>query len=67
MTALNVEMIGSFCLPCLFEVSSVVEWLKHRAYDQHGLGSKPLRPFGCVLGKDTLRYFPLLSGLGKQF
>ena len=24
-------------------VGSVVEWLKHRARDQHGLGSKPTR------------------------
>ena len=27
----------------------------------------PLAPFCCVLGKDTLRYFPLLGGLDKQF
>ena len=26
-----------------------------------------LAPFFCVLGKDTLRYFPLLGGLGNQF
>ena len=26
-----------------------------------------LTPFGCVLGKDTLRHFPLLGSLGKQF
>ena len=25
-----------------------------------------LAPFCCVLGKDTLRHFPLLGGLGKQ-
>ena len=25
----------------LFFVGSVVEWLKHRTDDQHGLGSKP--------------------------
>ena len=24
-------------------VSSMVEWLKHRAFDQHGLDSKPTR------------------------
>ena len=24
-------------------LDSVVEWLKSRAYDQHGLGSKPIR------------------------
>ena len=35
----------------------VVEWLKRRAYDQHGLGSKPFR---CVVGKDTLQQFPCL-------
>ena len=39
----------------------------HRTDDQHGLGSNPLAPFCCVLGKDTLRHFPLLGGLDKQF
>ena len=24
-------------------IGSVVEWLKRRAYDQHGIGSKPTR------------------------
>ena len=48
-------------------LGSVVEWLKHRTDDQHGLGSKPLAPFCCVLGKDTLRHFLLLGGLDKQF
>ena len=27
----------------------------------------PLAPFCCVLGKDTLRHFPLLGGLDKKF
>ena len=27
----------------IFTVGSVVEWLRRRAYDQHGLGSKPTR------------------------
>ena len=27
----------------LFNLGSVVEWLKHRAYDQHDLDSKPFR------------------------
>ena len=49
------------------DISGVVEWLKHRTDDQHGLGSKPTYAFCCVLGKDTLRHFPLLCGLGKQF
>ena len=26
----------------------------------------PLAPFCCVLGKDPLRHYPLLGGLGKQ-
>ena len=47
--------------------SDVVERLKHRTDDQRGLGSKPLVPFCCVIGKDTLRHFTLLGGLDKQF
>ena len=27
----------------------------------------PLAPFCCFLGKDTLRHFPLLGDLSKQF
>ena len=49
------------------KVVSVVEWLKHRTDDQHGLGSKPTAPYCCVLGKDTLRHFLLLGGPDKQF
>ena len=45
---------------------SVVEWLERCDCDRHGLGSKPTRAILCVLGKDTLRHFLLLSGLGKQ-
>ena len=52
---------------CSLDVGSVVEWLKHRTDEQHGLGSNPLTPFCCVLGKDTLRHFPLLGGLDKQY
>ena len=48
-------------------VGSVVEWLKYRGRDQHGLGSKPTRAILCALGKDTLRHIPLLGGPGKQF
>ena len=47
-------------------VSSVVEWLKCHAHDQHSLSSKPTVPFCCVLGKNTLRHILLLGGLGKQ-
>ena len=46
---------------------SVVEWLKRRVYDQHGLGSKATRAILLYPAKDTLRHFPLLDGLGKQF
>ena len=37
----------------------MVAWLKHHAYDQHGLGLKPSRTI--PLGKT------LYGGLGKQF
>ena len=47
------------CESSVKNVGSVVEWLKHRTRDQHGLG--------CILGKDTLRHIPLLGGPGKQF
>ena len=36
------DRCGSTCDPCQY-VGSVVEWLKRRACDQHGLGSKPTR------------------------
>ena len=38
-------------------VGSVVEWLKCRAYDQHGLGSKPTR---AILLCPWERYFTAL-------
>ena len=44
----------------IFTVGSVVEWLRRRAYDQHGLGSKPTR---VVLLYPWERHF---TGLGKQ-
>ena len=46
---------------------SVVEWLKRRAHDQHGLGSKPTR---AILLCPWERHFmarSLLGGSGKQF
>ena len=48
-------------------VGSVVEWLKHRDDDQYGLGSKPTCAILLCFWKNTLRHFPLLGGLGKQF
>ena len=47
-------------------VGSMVEWLKRRNCDRHGLGSKPSRAFCCVLGKDTSQHFPLIGVLGIQ-
>ena len=47
-------------------VGSMVEWLKRRAYNQHGLSSKPLRAILLCFWKDNLRHFPLLNGLGKH-
>ena len=38
-----------------------------RAVNQMVSVQNPLKPFCCVLGKDTLRHFPLLGGLDKQF
>ena len=48
-------------------IGSVVEWLKRRARDQHGLGSKSTR---VILWYPWERHFtalPLLDGFGKQF
>ena len=47
-------------------VDSMVEWLKHRAYDEHGLGSRPTR---AIMLSPWERHFTALSpvgGLGKQ-
>ena len=52
---------------CKNFVSSVVEWLKHQLMTNMVLVQNPTVPFCCVLGKDTLRHFPLLGGPGKQF
>ena len=38
---------------------------ERRDCDQHVPGSKPTRTILCILGKDTLRPFPLLGSLGK--
>ena len=49
------------------DVGSAVKWLKHRAYDQHGLGLKLIR---VILQCPWERYFRELFpswGLGKQF
>ena len=39
-------------------VGSVVEWLKHRAHDQHGLGSKPTRAILLCPGE---KHFTVIS------
>ena len=44
------------------DVGSVVEWLKRRARDQHGLGSKPTR----TLGKTLYGTFPCLVVLASS-
>ena len=48
-------------------VGSMVEWLGRWDVIDMILVQHLLAPFCCVLEKDTKRYFPLLSGLGKQF
>ena len=59
-------MIPFFIIPLLI-VSSMVEWLKHQTDDKHGLSSKPTCAILLCPWKDTLRHFPLLGSLGKQF
>ena len=59
--------VGSLCHNYVTFVGSVVEWLKHRTDDQHGLGSKPTYAILLCPWKDTLRHFPLLGGLDKQY
>ena len=63
----NRKVIQKFAKKNRFKkvVGFVVVWLEGRDCDRHGLGSK--HTYCCVLGKDTLRHFPLLGGLGKQF
>ena len=39
-------------------VGSVVEWLEHRAYNQHGLGAKPTR---AILLCSWERHFTAIS------
>ena len=51
----------------ILTVGSVVEWLKRRASDRHGLGLTPIRTILLCPWKSTLRDFPLLGGLDKQF
>ena len=48
-------------------VGSVVDWLKHRTDDQHGLGSKPTCAILLCPWERRLRHFLLLGDLGKQF
>ena len=43
------------------KVGSVVEWLKHRTDDQHGLGSKPTYAILlCPWERHFTAYFPCL-------
>ena len=44
-----------------------IEWLKRRAYDQYGHGSKPTRAILLCPWKRHFTAFSLLDGLGKQF
>ena len=39
----NPQKISLNSIVLMINVGSVVEWLKRRAYDQHGLGLKPTR------------------------
>ena len=46
---------------------SVVDWLKHRIVDQHGLGSKPTRAILLCPWERHFTAHSLLGGLDKQF
>ena len=49
-------------------ISRVVEWLRRRAHDQHGLGSKPTRAILlCPWERHFTALFPCVVVLGKQF
>ena len=55
------------CILCPAKNSGMlVEWLKRRACDQHGLGSKPTCTVLLFLERDALRHFSLLGSLGEQ-
>ena len=47
-------------------ICSVVEWLERRDYKRHGLGSKSITPFCCVLEKNTYGTSPCLVVLGSN-
>ena len=54
----------------LFKIAKSAAWSSNkRAVLMTNVVSfqNPLAPFCCVLGKNTLRHFSLLGGLGKQF
>ena len=46
-------------------VGSLIEWLQCRAYDQHGLGSKPTRAVLLGLWEKHFTAFSPACGLGK--
>ena len=51
----------------IYNINSVVEWLKHRTDDQHGLGSKPTCAILLCSWEKHFKALPLLGGLDKQF
>ena len=54
----NFARLRSNC-PCPGKiVGSVIEWLERRAYNQHGLGSKPTR---AILLRSWERHFMAFS------
>ena len=51
----------------IFLVGSVVEWLKCRAYDQHGAGLKPTCSILLCTWERLFTALSLAFCLGKQF
>ena len=65
-TCISYELQNLICLITITIVGSVVEWLKHRTDDQHGLGSKPTCAIAVSLGKTLYGTFPCLVVLASS-
>ena len=57
--ALEIFSVELYIFSYIYIASSVVEWLKHHAYDQHGLGSKPIHTIlWCPWERHSMAFSP---------
>ena len=63
----ETKNFASFHKQNIFFVSSAVEWLKYRAGDQYGMGSKSTGAFLWCLWERHFTALSLLDGLAKHF